>query len=259
MNIFVINLTSATERREFQQKQLTKLDLDFEFINATTVSDIDEETYQKHYYDWQRPLQKTEVACYYSHKNVWKKIIQNNKPALILEDDALLSKCVPELLSDLDGRKNIDLINFENRSRKKFIAKTNENIACDSKLLMLFQDRTGAGGYILWPQGAKKLIQCEQQKGIAITDAHITACHNIKAYQVEPTPIIQLDQCKSYDIQNPANNITAKSTVSSVNNPKGSFAFRIKRIYFQLKLGFFQLGLITKSERRYIEIRKQDF
>jgi glycosyl transferase family 25 len=61
------------------------------------------------------------------------------------------------------------------------------------KLFRLYQDRAGAAGYILWPQGAKKLLQCEQKKGIALADAHITDCHNIKAYQVEPTPIIQLD------------------------------------------------------------------
>jgi hypothetical protein len=39
------------------------------------------------------------------------------------------------------------------------------------------------------------------KKGIALADAHITDCHNIKAYQVEPTPIIQLDQCRDYAIQ----------------------------------------------------------
>jgi hypothetical protein len=44
----------------------------------------------------------------------------------------------------------------------------------------------------------------------ALADAHITDCHNIKAYQVEPTPIIQLDQSRDYAIQNPINNIATE-------------------------------------------------
>ena len=229
MIILIISLSSAIERRDFQQMQMDKLKLDFEFLDATSINDIDEVTYKKHAKDWQRPLRNTEVACYYSHRHAWEKVIQSNKPALILEDDALLSKCTPKLLAELADKKKCDLISFENRNRKKFITKTGESIACDSKLFRLYQDRTGAAGYILWPQGAKKLLQCEQKKGIALADAHITACHSIKAYQVEPTPIIQLDQCRDYGIQNSINNITTKSTVSSANNSKGSWIFWIKR------------------------------
>jgi hypothetical protein len=40
-----------------------------------------------------------------------------------------------------------------------------------------------------FPSGAEKLIQCEKQKGIALADAHITACNNLNSYQVEPSPI----------------------------------------------------------------------
>ena len=98
MNILVINLPGAVKRRTFQEEQLLSLGLDYQILNALSVDDIDNETYKKHYSDWQRPLHKTEVACYYSHRLAWNKIIKSNQPALILEDDALLSRCVPELL-----------------------------------------------------------------------------------------------------------------------------------------------------------------
>jgi glycosyl transferase family 25 len=125
--------------------------------------------------------------------------------------------------------------------------------------LRLYQDRTGAAGYILWPSGAKKLIQCEDQKGIALADAHITACHNLIAYQVEPSPIIQLDHCAYYGISNPISNNASDSSVSSHFNPKGGVFFWLKRIHSQLKLGIRQLMLLTKSKRRYIIIRGKDF
>jgi GR25 family glycosyltransferase involved in LPS biosynthesis len=67
MNILIISLSSAIERRNFQQIQMEKLKLDFEFLEATSIHDIDMITYKKHAKDWQRPLKNTEVACYYSH------------------------------------------------------------------------------------------------------------------------------------------------------------------------------------------------
>jgi len=259
MNILVISLPNAKERRDFQQSQLSKLGLNFKFLDATSVNNLDAETYKQHYHDWQRPLKETEVACYYSHRCAWNKVIQSNQPALILEDDALLSKFVPALLEGLASKKNVDLISLENRGRKKFVSRSSEPLVCNSKLLRLYQDRTGAAGYTLWPSGAKKLIQCEDQKGIALADAHITACHNLIAYQVEPSPIIQLDHCKYYNISNPISNNASDSSVSSHLNPKGGIFFWIKRIYFQLKLGVRQLFLITFSTRRYIKINKQAF
>jgi glycosyl transferase family 25 len=259
MDILIISLTNAEDRRNFQQEQLSKLGLDFRFLDATSTNNIDKTTYKQHYKDWQRPLKETEVACYYSHRHAWDSVIQSNQPALILEDDALLSRCTPALLKSLSTKKNVDLINLENRGRKKFVSKSSESIVCNSKLLRLYQDRTGAAGYILWPSGAKKLIQCEKRKGIALADAHITACNNLNCYQVEPSPIIQLDHCEWYKIENPINNRASKSSVSSIDNPKGNWLFWVKRICSQIKLGFRQLFLITFSTRRYIKIRTKDF
>ena len=259
MDILIISLPNAKERRDFQQNQLSKLGLEFEFLDATSIHDLNEATYKKHYQDWQRPLKTTEVACYYSHRRAWDRVIQFNKPVLILEDDALLSKCVPELLKGFADKENTDLINLENRARKKFVSRSGESIACNSKLLRLYQDRTGAAGYILWPSGAKKLIQCEERKGIALADAHITACNNLTVYQVEPSPIIQLDHCEYYDIKNPISNNASDSSVSSRNNPKGGVFFWLRRIYSQVTLGIRQLILIIKSERRYISIKRRDF
>ena len=259
MDILVISLPNAKERRDFQQNQLSKLGLEFEFLDATSIHDLNEATYKQHYQDWQRPLKTTEVACYYSHRRAWDKIIQSNRPALILEDDALLSKCVPELLKDFADKEDTDLINLENRARKKFVSRSGDPIVCNSKLLRLYQDRTGAAGYILWPSGAKKLIQCEEKKGIALADAHITACNNLTVYQVEPSPIIQLDHCEYYDIKNPISNNASDSSVSSRNNPKGGMFFWLRRVYSQVKLGIRQLFLVTLSTRRYIKIDKKGF
>ena len=259
MNILVLSLPNAKERRDFQQNQLFKLGLDFKFLDATSTNDINTETYKKHYYDWQRPLRNTEVACYFSHRSAWQKIINNNMPALILEDDALLSQCVPELLKSFTNKKNVDLINLEVRGRKKFISKIGQDTACNSRLFRLYQDRTGAAGYILWPLGAKKLLQFETENGIALADAQITNCNTLMSYQIEPAAIIQLDQCKQYDISNTFSDTIQMSTVSQPNNPKVHTIFWMKRISAQIKLSIRILSLFRKSRRRYIKLNKESF
>jgi len=259
VQIFVINLPSAIERRKLQREQLTKLGLEYKILNATSTADINKDTYKKHYFDWQRPLIKTEVACYFSHRSAWERVIKRREPVLILEDDAILSKTLPELLVNLRDIENADLINLENRSRKKFVSNSHLDIGCNSKLLRLYQDRTGAAGYILWPSGAKKLIDFEKKSGIGLADAHITSCYSLLSYQVEPSPVIQLDQCKEYGVINSYTNISSNSTVSSSQNYKGGSYFIIKRLFCQLKLAFRQLFILTKSKRRYISIRNSDF
>jgi len=259
VQIFVINLPDAVKRRKLQKDQLTKLGLEYTILDATSVEDISEATYKKHYFDWQRPLRKTEVACYYSHRSAWDRIIKSRMPGLILEDDAILSIFLPELLDNLNKIKSTDLINLENRGRKKFVSRSHMDIECNSKLLRLYQDRTGAAGYILWPSGANKLIQLEKNSGIGLADAHITSCHSLEAYQVEPAPIIQLDQCKEYGVTNSYTKVISKSTVSIPDNYRGGAYFILKRLLYQLRLALRQLLILTKSQRRYISIRNSDF
>lgn len=99
----------------FKNDNYLNLKLDYQIIRATTTSDIDDKTYQNHHNDWQRPLQKTETACYFSHQKLWQKIIKNNQVALILEDDALLSKHTPSVLEQLEKYTNLDMVNLEER------------------------------------------------------------------------------------------------------------------------------------------------
>jgi glycosyl transferase family 25 len=261
MKIFVINLPSAIERLQFQKKQLSKLDLDYEILEAVSINDVNKETYAKHRYDWQRPLRNTEVACYFSHRSAWQKIIDNNMPALILEDDALLSKYTPELLNAIDKHSHADLIQLETRRRKKIIKKQGSEVTPIHTLYRLYQDRTGAAGYVLWPSGARKLLAHESLHGIGLADAHIASCYSIKSYQVEPAAIIQLDQCNDYDVYNIHKKNLSESTVSKARNPKGPLYFWIRRISAQFKIGLHVAKILstTSSSRRLIKVRSDDF
>jgi glycosyl transferase family 25 len=258
MNIFIINLPSAIERRKFQEAQLSKLGLDYEVLNATSTNDINKTTYEKHYYDWERPLRDVEVACYYSHRSTWQRVIDDNQPALILEDDALLARHISELLDVLDKLTNADLVQLEVRSRKKLVAKKSIKITSKFKLHRLYQDRTGAAGYVLWPSGARKLLKYEKNHGIGLADAHIATCYNLTGYQIEPAVIIQLDQCENYQIKPPIN---TDSHILSQPKPiyKNKIFYKTRRIFSQLKMALRQLRFSLQADRRLILLNKKDF
>jgi glycosyl transferase family 25 len=259
MDIFVINLPSAIERRQFQERQLSKLKLDYQIIRATTTSDIDDKTYQNHYYDWQRPLKKTEVACYFSHQKLWSKIIKNNQVALILEYDALLSKHTPSILEELEKYTNLDMVNLEvfSNSSKKYVAKKSQSIN-SHKLLRLYRHRLGAGAYVLYPSGAKKLLQYQQKNGIAPADVHLNDCPTLR-YQIEPVCAVQLMYCQEYGIKTHSVAISQSSIEHGNDKVNHTFVFGIKKIVGQVKLGLLKLGFIFKAKKRHIELNNEYF
>lgn len=261
MKTYVINLPKDKERRKFQERQLQHLNIDYEIVDATSVNDIDQKTYDKHRDDWQRPLRNVEVACYYSHRKLWEKSIELDQPILILEDDALLSKCMPALLKELSSLQNIDYINLEVVGRKKIVSKKSQPLSsCASKFYTLHLDRNGTGAYVLYPSAAKKLLQLEKKIGIGLSDAHINACHNLKAYQIEPAMAIQLDQCKQYGIIPP---LDIKSNIGTLAKPKiaddKKWFFMRKRLNAQLKQGIKHITSIFIAKKRHITIRHEDF
>jgi glycosyl transferase family 25 len=259
MQAFVINLKKELNRREFQKAQLTKLGLTYNIVEAISTNDIENQTYKKHHHDWVRPLRRPELACYFSHKEIWKKIINSNEPALVLEDDALLSRHTKPLLDSLFSLTDVDLVNLEVRMRKKFLSRKKIKINNHFELLRLYQDRTGAAAYVLFPSGAKKLLECEYKKGVAIADAHITGCSGMKSYQVEPAAAVQLDICDLYKIDCKGLDQAANSSISIHKRDKGGIKFKLKRAVSQIRLGIRQVFLILISTRRYVKINKNEF
>lgn len=251
MKALVINLFKATERMEFQTQQLKGLGIEFERLPAVSIDDLEEVVYQKYHSTWERPLRRSEVACFFSHKNAWEEVINNNSPMLILEDDAYISQATPCLLKELKNIQEVDYVTLEVRSRKKIIAKKTAYKFCESSLIRLYQDRTGAAGYILWPSGAKKLIERFNKEKIALADAFISSTYILNAYQIEPAAIIQLDQCGNYGIASP---LETESAISSEAKPIAKitrhWSYRVKRILGQLRMGVRQFSVLMFSNKR---------
>ena len=106
VSTFVISLPQAIERRSFMKTQFEKLHLSFEFFDAFIGKDYAD---NPAYYNEKkalkaegRKLRAGEVGCALSHNAVYRLIVERELPyALILEDDAVISEDLPEVLEKL--------------------------------------------------------------------------------------------------------------------------------------------------------------
>ncbi len=260
MKTYIINLPKDVKRRAFQEEQLQSLKLPYEIIPATTVQEVVKQDYHLHRDDWQRPLRDVEIACFYSHYHLWQKVSEQHEPVLILEDDALLSQKLPIFLKNAASLKGIDFINLESVGRKKIISsKPMEIKRCDTKLFRLYLDRNGAGGYILFPTGAKKLLDFAAY-GIGLADAHIRSCPNLIAYQASPILVIQLDQCQNVGLTPP---LEVVSNITYQNKPTLPWTkmlqFKKRRIAEQIRQGIKHLKILAGAKKKEIPINKKEF
>lgn len=255
MKALVINQDSQTRRMAFQEKQLASLGLDFQRIPSYVLSGTDDEVYIKYFNTWQRPLTVSEVSCFLSHMSAWEIISSSNQPMLILEDDAWLDTNTGNVLKELSRLSNIDYVTLEvtGSNRKKLVSKQPEKRIAKTNLLRLYQGRSGAGGYVLWPSGAKKLLAKASNDKIGLADKFICSCYSLSAYQIEPGLIIQLDQCVYHGITPPLE-VTTTITTKTPHKLKLSHKvrYKLRRLIGEVNIGINLLLHFFNTERRKI-------
>lgn len=267
MKIYIINLEQSADRLEYQIKQFEKLGLHFERLNAVSVQDISEEFYLSHIKYGQRLIKQSEMACFLSHKKAWELVLQQNEPCVILEDDALLVHDFADLLKDIENKNipsQVDFINLEVQPRNKVLSHKPIYSLLNQEyhLYELLLEKNGTGGYIVFPSGAKKLLNYAEQT-LALADAFIYSCPNLKKTQIEPAVLLQDVICPAYNIpfgQPPQSIIGAvKNTVPFKPSLYHKILFRKNRILTQIKLGIKTLMALSKGQKRQIRVNREKF
>lgn len=100
MKTFIINLASSTERRAMISAQCHKAGIAYEFIDAVNGKALSEKEISQHTRPVNYAFKPGEIGCALSHINIYRKMVDENiAQALILEDDALLTEQLPEILN----------------------------------------------------------------------------------------------------------------------------------------------------------------
>lgn len=264
----VINLERYPDRWAFQRQQLTRLGIQFDRLAAVSVDELSDDDYQRWATNWERLMRPVEVACFLSHQKAWQQVADAIEPMLILEDDALIANDTAALLSILYEKHDrqelsADLITLEAHGRKKLVSKQQQPLVNHYQLRNLYQDRTGAAGYILFPNGANKLLQRVEAQGAALADALISSTYSLAAYQVEPAPIMQLDQTSHYQIPGyvvPPSIIANAAPDKSRDVPASSVrAMKRRRLIGQCRMGLRFWRYPWLADRREIIVDADKF
>ncbi len=266
ISALVINLASSPDRLAFQKKQLETLGIAWKHLPAVSVDDISQEQYEALANGWERKLRTTEVACFLSHKKAWEQVAHSDRAMLILEDDAVLSTHLRQLLDDIcssDYAAAIDHLSLETRSRKKLLDKKSQKVNEYFQIARMYQDRTGAAAYVLFPRGAQKLLAKAERSTPALADAFICSAYELASFQVLPAAAIQSDQCAAYVLES---DTVFASTIGQTNKDKPQattrkdhIACKCRRIISQIRMALRHLSVLGKSERIYVTPRKEDF
>ena len=239
MKALVINLDRETARMAFQRAQLAALGIAFARLPACTPERLDPPGDDPWWGRWERPMTAVEKAVLLSHRAAWTRIAAGQGPVLVLEDDAYLSARTPDFLRLLEGLDGVDHVTLEVRGRRKLVARGAwRGIA---GLRRLYQDRTGAAAYVLWPAGARKLL-ARAARAPAIADGVICAAYEMVSLQADPPLAVQLDCCARYGVAAPLATVSAIAPGRARRLPRKSAGQHLRRIGAQLRMGLRRLA-----------------
>lgn len=252
--IILINKGDATDRLDFQTWQLGQMGFDFIRVDAFTPETLPN-VRESYWTKWRRPLQPRERARLLSHGLAWDWVAENG-PALIIEDDAVLANSVPEILQNLESVSNMEYLSLDVSGRRKLLGKSGVPIGHGVSSHRLYLDRVGSSAYVLWPDGAHKLIN-RATKGAVNVEGMAQWARTMRCFQCDPACAVQLDMAGKYGLISP---LEAQLDTDKDSGVRTLTIMQTSRlIWAQLHKiwRFARYGLI--ADRRKIDLRPEYF
>lgn len=199
VNIIVISMKSAVERRALAVEQLGNARLEFRFFDAIEgvgciprhFDCIDERLYRLN--TLREPL-AGEIGCYASHLALWKACVALNEPILILEDDFQLADGFADALPVVENfARSHGFVRIQSFARKRKRLKNLLQSAFhvqsyeDFRLFYLSDVPLCMLAYAIFPSAARSLIEASTSL-IAPVDKFLqqTWVHNTPIYALSP-------------------------------------------------------------------------
>lgn len=191
MDAVFINLDRAEGRRTFMERQGAALGLPLQRLPAVEASSIDTVTLETLGRSWERPLSTPELACFLSHRAAWRRAVDNDAPLLVLEDDAVLSPRLPEVLRAARSMDGMEFLNLEDFGKRRFVHRAGaRSLIPGVAAVPLARDKAGSAAYVIWPAGARRLLALAASRA-APADAFLHAESRLSAFVCEPAMAIQ--------------------------------------------------------------------
>lgn len=178
--IRIISLLDQKERRSRIQALLRDSGYEWDFFDAISGKEVDPSL--KNYDRSKRmkfpghDLTPNEIACFLSHREVWKQCVEKNKNFVVLEDDAsiirpgfgieYLQKLLNAIIPHMEENNVVRLGHGDYRKEYQVI----RNLDADFSLVRYQRDPLCALAYVITPQVAEKLMLNSEKFFLPVDD-----------------------------------------------------------------------------------------
>lgn len=189
-NIYIVNLDRDKERRQYMDKLLSKYEFPpYTFIQAVYGKQLsqayidsvyDEDTAYKRY---GRKLNRGEIGCALSHYECYKKILEQDDFALILEDDISIIRNIDIIYSlDMFLKTKTPIVLFLSGD---YWFYRRRNINENYKIASVF-DAVGTYAYFINKAAAKLILEKNKKVSCAADDWSLYRRQGVKLMAVYP-------------------------------------------------------------------------
>lgn len=206
MDIYVINLTRAPERRAKMESQLIKFGLPFILLNATDGKSLTAE--ERDLVDHERrkritpyPLTDNEIGCWISHRRAMEELLASGKKmAAILEDDAELAPQFRDALAAIEGSdRRFDVIDLHRNFRRGEIFIPVQAFEQGVTLGRVGYTHMNLTAYVISKEGARKFLAYAPRFAHAVDkELHRYWANGLDLYGLEKPVARQEDGGYSY-------------------------------------------------------------
>jgi glycosyl transferase, family 25 len=191
IQILVISLERALNRRESVEAQLNQTGLEWSYIDAVdgrNPMDLSNYDRARRLSISGREMVPGQIGCFLSHRLAWRKVIQTNRTTLILEDDFSLRCNLGGILQiAADNAKAFDILRLHGVFPTRYKAVGSLG---DRTLVKHFKDPRGTTAYILHPHTAERLLSRSSRFYLHVDDFFAnTWLHRLSIRSLMPYPI----------------------------------------------------------------------
>lgn len=166
-DIFWINLDSRPDRRQFMETQFEGLGLASERIAAVTPETLDAQIRAR-----SLRLAPSELCVTASHAVAWGRLLERGLThALVLEDDACLSRTLPSFLAEASALvTELDLVRIETGRRRVRLGPVSHALRCGVTLRRAHSGQWGTAGYVISRRAAERMLTEPRLFDMALDD-----------------------------------------------------------------------------------------
>ena len=172
--IYYINLANRTDRRAQMEAQFDLLGLGATRIEAVNPLDMVGRLSHRGWFRNHFPgLSPEALASLLSHAIVLDYIAAGSEPwSLVLEDDAVLSRDLPDFLirAEAELPAGLDLVRLEAGYRPARLGRENVVKRGPVAIRPLQSAQEGAGAYLIRPHAARRLLKALPKTGLTLED-----------------------------------------------------------------------------------------